>query len=501
LQGNEGDTTGSGIAREPREPTTLESLLPVGALIVLLSLSYYLFRDEASYGPNQIALIFCGLLAAGLAWKNGHRWDDIRRAVVDGVTTGISAIGILLAVGALIGTWAMSGTIVAMVYYGLEILSPNYFYATTALICAAVAFSIGSSWTTAGTIGIGLMGVAGSMDLSLEITAGAVISGAYFGDKASPLSDTANLATAAAGSEIFSHIRESLWSSVPALLLAVAGFWLLGKPGDFDASTILKGIQGHMSVSLWNFLPLVVVLALALLRFAPMVTIFLGALAGGLLAVVHDPAAVVAFAHDPGLPRPFALLKGVWAALATGYRVESGDPAIDQLMTRGGMSSMMITVWLIFCALAFGAAVEHGGFLNRLIDPLLRRIRTIAGLVSLLVGTCFGANVVTSDQYIAVVLPGRIFRPEFLKRGLAPVFLSRVIGDSAIVTSPLVPWNSCGAFMAATLGVPTLSYAAYCFFNLLNPLMTILFSVLGFRVLWSQRGQDSAPAAGGPPGS
>ncbi len=224
-----------------REPTILESLVPIGMLIVLLSLSYYLFRDEASYGPNQVALLFCALVAAGLAYKNGFAWEGIRRAMIDGVATGIGAIGILLAVGALIGTWALSGTIVAMVYYGLEILNPNYFYATTALICAAVAFSIGSSWTTAGTIGIGLMGIAGSMDLSPAITAGAVISGAYFGDKASPLSDTANLATAAAGSELFAHIRESLWTSVPALLLAVVGFGLLGKAGDFNASAMLAG--------------------------------------------------------------------------------------------------------------------------------------------------------------------------------------------------------------------------------------------------------------------
>jgi Na+:H+ antiporter, NhaC family len=466
-----------------REPTVLESLLPIGMLIVLLSLSYYLFRDEASYGPNQVALLFCALFAAGLAYKNGFAWDGIRRAMIDGVATGIGAIGILLAVGALIGTWALSGTIVAMVYYGLQILNPNYFYATTALICAAVAFSIGSSWTTAGTIGIGLMGIAGSMDLSPAITAGAVISGAYFGDKASPLSDTANLATAAAGSELFAHIRESLWTSLPALLLAVVGFALLGKAGDFDASAILTAIQSHVAVSPWSFLPLLLVLVLALLRFPPMATIFLGALAGGVLAAIQNPDAAAAFAQAPEIGRPLAVLKGVWAALATGYHVETGDAAIDQLMSRGGMSSMMVTVWLIVCALAFGAAVEHGGFLTRLVAPLLRGVRSVGGLVTLTVLSCIGANIITSDQYIAVVLPGRLFRAEFLRRGLAPAFLSRVIGDSAIVTSPLVPWNSCGAYMAATLGIPTLGYAGFCFFNLLNPALTILFSFCAFRII------------------
>jgi len=483
------------------EPTIVVSLIPIGMLVVLLSLSFYFFRDEASYGPNQVALIFCALVAAGLAYRNDLPWDGIRQAMIDGVATGIAAIGILLAVGALIGTWALSGTIVAMVYYGLQILSPDYFYATAALICAAVAFSIGSSWTTAGTIGIGLMGIAGSMHLSPAIAAGAVISGAYFGDKASPLSDTANLATAAAGSDLFTHIRESLWTSIPALLLAVVGFGILGNPGDFDPSVSLAAIQSHVAVSAWNFLPLVVVLALAVLRCPPMVVIFIGALAGGALAVVHNPDAVVAFAKAPEMARPLALFKGVWAALATGYHVETGNAAIDQLMSRGGMSSMMVTVWLIICALAFGAAVEHGGFMTRLISPLLRRARSVGTLVALLVATCIGANIITSDQYIAVVLPGRLFRAEFLKRGLAPVFLSRVIGDSAIVTSPLVPWNSCGAYMAATLGVPTMAYVGFCFFNLFNPLLTILFSFIAFRVLRTPETAQRVPAANPYPSS
>jgi NhaC family Na+:H+ antiporter len=488
---------------KPTTPSLWLSLVPLVLLIGLLSLSYVLFGDTASSGPNQVALLACALVAGGLAYARGQPWAGIRQAAIDGVSTGIGAIGILLAVGALIGTWALSGTIVAMVYYGLKILSPNYFYATTALICAAVAVSIGSSWTVAGTIGIGLIGIAGSMNLSLEITAGAIISGAYFGDKASPLSDTANLAAAAAGSDIFSHVRESLWTSVPALLLAVVGFWLLGRRGDFDANALLAAIRSHVEVSPWNFAPLVLVLALALLRVPPVVTIFAGALAGGILAIAHEPARVIAFAADPGLATPLALLKGVWSALATGYRTATGDPAIDQLMTRGGMSSMMVTIWLIITALAFGAVVEHAGFLNRLIDPVLRHVRSAGGLVTALVVTCIGANIVTSDQYIAVVLPGRLFRPVFLRRGLAPVLLSRVLGDSATVTSPLVPWNSCGAYMSATLGVATVGYAAFCFFNLLNPLITVLFSVIGLRVLRTEPAAETAmsPAASGGQGS
>jgi Na+:H+ antiporter, NhaC family len=470
-------------SRTKIRPSLGDAIIPCIALIVLLALSYFLFGDKASAGPNQIALLFCGIIAAGIAYKNGMPWNGIRDAVVHGITIGLPALMILLAVGALIGTWSLSGTITSMVYYGLLLLSPNYFYATTALVCAVVAFSIGSSWTVAGTIGIGLIGVSQSMGLSPAITAGAIISGAYFGDKASPLSDTVNLATATAGSQIYDHIRESLWTSLPALLIALLIFAYMGAPGDFDATPLLSGIESKVVVSLWAFLPLLIVFALSLLRFPPFVTIFIGALAGAILAVLQDPGRVSTFAAAPDLPYALTLLKGTWAALATGYVADTGIAAIDQILTRGGMSSMLPTIWLIIAALAFGAVVEHAGMLNRLIDPLVQRVKSLAGLVSTTVATGVGVNILASDQYIAIALPARLFAPVFAKRGIEPVVLSRVVGDSATVTSPLIPWNSCGAYMAAALGVPTTAYALFCFFNILNPLLTILATVVGWRVL------------------
>ena len=468
-----------------RQPSMLDALVPSLALIGLLALSYLFYGDAASSGPNQVALVFCGLIAAGIAYKNGMEWDGVRKSVVDGIATGLPAILILLAVGALIGAWALSGTIISMVYYGLMLLSPHFFYATTTIVCAAVAFSIGSSWTVAGTIGIGLMSIASSMGLSPAITAGAVISGAYFGDKASPLSDTVNLATAVAGADIYAHIRESLWTSVPALALAVIGFGLLGKPGDFDATALLGAIDTKVHVSLWALLPLAVVMGLSMARVAPVVAIFAGALAGAILAVIMDPERVLAFAKAPDLPVALAMVKGSWSALANGYVASTGDASLDQILTRGGMESMMNTVWLIITALSFGSVMEHARLLNRLIDPLVARAKSISGLVSTVVGTSVVANVITSDQYISIAMPGRLFGPSFAQRGLAPVMLSRVVGDSATVTSPLVPWNSCGAYMAAALGVSTSAYFAFCFFNILNPLITILFTVLGFRVVKS----------------
>jgi|ERR1051326_2807578 NhaC family Na+:H+ antiporter len=463
-------------------PSFLDACIPVAALIILLAMSYLFFGDKAAQGPNQIALLFCGLIASGLAVKNGVSWSGLRQATIDGIASALPAIFILFAVGALIGTWALSGTIVTMVYYGLQVLSPNYFYASAALICAVVATGIGSSWTVAGTIGIGLIGIANNMGLSPEITAGAIISGAYFGDKASPLSDTVNLAAAAAGSDLFEHTRESLWTSVPALVLALIAFALLGRPGDFDASGTLSGLSQHFVITPWALLPLVLVFGLAILRFPPFVTIFAGALFGGVLAMIFNAHQVLAFAKDPSLSAPLAAIKGIWSALATGYVSSTGQPEIDKLLSRGGMESMLNTVWLIMTALAFGAVLEHAGLLRRLTQGAISAVRSTGSLVVAVVGTCIGLNVIASDQYIAIVLPARMFRAEFERRSLLPVALSRAVGDSATVTSPLIPWNSCGAYMAATLGVSTLSYAGFAFFSLLNPLATIAIALLGFRM-------------------
>ena len=473
----------SSPADGPRLPSLSLALIPVATLIGLLGLSYLLFGDTAAGGPNQIALMACALVAYWVGRRLGHPAESLRQAVSESVNTGLSAIFILLAVGSLIGTWAMSGTLMAMVYWGLQLLSPNYFYLTTAGICAIVALCIGSSWTVAGTIGIGLMGVAEQMGLDPAITAGAVISGSYFGDKSSPLSDATNLAAAAAGANLYDHIKETLWTSVPTLAIALVIFWALGQPGDFDASEITAGIAASFDVSFVPFLPLILVLALAFLRWPPFITIFLGALAGGVLAAAIVPERVVAFADAGAMPDALALLKGVWTAMATGYESDFGHAAVDQLLSRGGMASMLGTIWLILAALAFGGVIEKSGVLDRIISPVIRAAKSTGALIASLVAACLGTNVLASDQYIAIVLPGRMFQKVFRSRGLAPVVLSRAVGDSATVTSPLIPWNSCGAYMAATLGVATISYLPFAFFNLLNPLITILFASLGLRML------------------
>ena len=477
---------------QPQPLTLTEAIVPIVCLILFVSVSFYLFGDAGALGPNQVALVVATMVAVFLGWRRGHTLDSLREAAVASVGSGIGAIFILLAVGALIGTWAMSGTLVAMVYYGLKLLSPHYFYMTTALICGIVAFSIGSSWTVVGTIGIGLMGIAANMGLDPAITAGAVISGGYFGDKASPLSDTANLAAATAGADLYAHIKETAITSAVAMVIALAFFWVLGRPGDFDASDKVAAMRGIFHITPWLFLPLVVVVVLALFRFPPFTTIFLGALAGGVVAAIVAPERVAVYAGArEGVPGALAILKGVWLALADGYKLSSGQAAVDTLVTRGGMESMLNTIWLIITALAFGGVIEKIGALERIIAPVLAVARSAGALVSSLVGAVIATNIATADQYMAVVLPGRMFKGAFEKRGYAPVVLSRSVGDSGTPTGALIPWNSCGAYMAATLGVATLSYAPYAILNIMSPLITVAFAFLGIRMI--RAGGKSAP--------
>lgn len=477
----------------PRPPSLFEAIVPVAALILLVGLSFLLFGDAGAEGPNQVALTVAAMVAVLMAVLRGHSFESLTEAAAASVGGGLGAIFILFAVGALIGTWALGGTLLAMVYYGLKLLDPGLFYVTAAALCAVVSFSIGSSWTVVGTLGVGLMGIATGMGLDPAIAAGAIISGAYFGDTTSPLSDSANLAAATAGANLYDHMRETLPNAAGSLAIALVAFWLLGAPGDADVPGEMTVISEVVPISPVMFAPLAVVIALALLRLPPFTTIFAGAIAGGVLAVLVAPERVLAFAAAPDLPRWLGLLKGVWLALASGYVSTTGDPDIDLLASRGGMESMLPTIWLVMAAFAFGGIVEATGVLKRLVTPLVAAARSLGSLVATLVAAVFSANIVTADQYLSIVLPGRMFRPEFERRGYAPVVLSRAIGAAGTPTSALVPWNSCGAYMAATLGVATLSYAPYAFFGIASPLVAILIATAGFRV--SRR--PAAPAEDG----
>jgi len=483
----------------PKSPTLIHALIPIAALVIMLALSVYLFGSDSSSGPNQIVLTLGAAIAAIVGIRLGHKWGDLQKAIVAGISTAMIAILILLSVGGLIGTWLMAGTVPSLIYYGLELLSPQWFFAATCLICAIAALATGSSWTVAGTLGVALIGVSMGLGLSPATAAGAIISGAYFGDKMSPLSDTTNLAPAVAGTDIFSHIRHMAWTTAPSFTLALFLFAIvgLGTDASADASSLdaLRAtLDANFNISVIALLPLVVVLYMAYKKVPPLPTILFGALLGGLLAVFLQPEGVLRLADSPQLTTGMAMAKGVWLALGSGYVSSTGVATVDELLTRGGMQSMLVTIWLILTALSFGAVLEHTGMLERLIQGALRRARSTGALVTTVVFSCIGINVVAADQYISIVLPGKMYRAEFQKRNLDAKNLSRIIEDSGTLTSPLVPWNTCGAYMAATLGVATLTYLPFAFFNLINPLVSIIYGFTGFTIVKIDKAADQEEA-------
>jgi Na+:H+ antiporter, NhaC family len=488
-----------------REPGLAQALIPVFFLIGLLASSVYLFGEDSSYGPNQIALILAAMIGALLGWRNGYSWKELQKGIVHGISLSTGAVLILLVVGSLIGTWILSGTVPSMIYYGLSILSPTWFYAASAIICAIVALATGSSWTTAGTIGVALIGIATVQGLHPGIAAGAIISGAYFGDKMSPLSDTTNLAPAMAGTDLFTHIRHMVWTTTPSIILAVLlfggiGLWMGGASDTAGVSAIQEQLASQFSISWVALLPVVLVIGMVVRRVPAFPALIIGALIGAVFAILFQQATVLRFVGDAGLAPAVALIKGAWIALFDGYTSSSGNEALDDLLTRGGMSSMLNTVWLILSAMTFGAVMETTGMLQRIAAAILSAVRGTGSLILATLGTSIGMNIIASDQYMAIVLPGRMFRAEFKRRGLHPKNLSRTLEDAGTLTSPLVPWNTCGAFMAGTLGVATFTYAPYAFFNLLNPVIAAIYGFTGFTIAKIQPGdveeEDEESGAG-----
>ncbi len=482
-----------------RAATVQQALVPVFVLISLLSFSVYLFGEDASYGPNQIALCVGAAVAAAIGWLNGQRWQQIENSIVTGVTIALKPILILFSVGLLIGSWILSGTVPTMIYYSLLILDPAIFYAASCVICGLIALSIGSSWTVAGTVGIALIGAAAGLGLSVEITAGAIISGAYFGDKMSPLSETTNLAPAVAGTDLFSHIGHMVWTTIPSIVIALILYAIIGlniEAGSSasDLAITMQLIQDNFTINPLMLLPVAALLVMAQKRLPPIPTILAGASIGVVLALVFQQSAVLSLAGDT--ENVFlGLFKGTWQTLFDGFSLSSGNETLDDLMTRGGMSSMLNTVWLILCAMVFGAVMDHTGLLQCLVNYALSFVHSTGSLIATTIVTCIGANIITSDQYISIVLPGRMYKLEYEKRGLDAKNLSRSLEDAGTMTSPLIPWNTCGAYMAGTLGVATFSYLPYCFFNLVCPVVAVIYGYMNFKIAPLQAKQPIEQAA------
>ena len=476
------------MANNHKSPTLVDAIIPIIVLIIMLSVSVYLYGDNSSYGANQIALILSASIAAIIAIKNGYSWKEVESGIVKGICMGMRAILILLAVGALIGTLIMSGTVPAMIFYGLDILSPSFFYFTACIICAISSISIGSSWTVAGTLGVALMGIATGLGLSPSVTAGAIISGAYFGDKMSPLSDTTNLAPAIAGTDLFSHIRHMAWTTGPSLIIALIIFLIMGLTSNAEGNAeglelIQSTLNQIFNISIISFVPIIVIFVLAYKKMPAFPTILIGALLAGLFSILLQPEVVSNFVNQPELSSALTMISGVWTALHSGFVLESGVTVVDDLLTRGGMASMLNTIWLVVCALTFGAVLETAQLLHKLVEKVLIFANSTGSLIVTTIATCIGINIIAADQYIAIVLPGRMYRAEFKRRKLASRNLSRALEDSGTITSPLIPWNTCGAYMSASLGIATFSYVPYCFFNLVNPVIAILYALLNVKIV------------------
>jgi NhaC family Na+:H+ antiporter len=446
----------------------LISLIPITILILSLFYTVYFVK-----GPVQVPLLFATAVTAGIAVLLGHPWKEVEEGLLKGIYLALRASLILMVIGSLIGTWILSGIVPTMIYFGLKLLTPALFLFMTCFICAIIALATGSSWSTAGTVGLALIGVGTALGVPPPMTAGAIISGAYFGDKMSPLSDTTNLAPAVAGTDLFTHIRHMIFTTGPSLVIALIIYAVIGwgyRDNSLDMAAVnsmLGTLDGAFNISAWLLLAPVAVIAMVVMRIPALPALFVGALLGGVVAFATQPDAGVA-----------SVINSAW----TGYVSSTGVESIDELLSRGGMNSMMGTVALIFCALGFGGVMERSGMLASLAGGILSLARGTGSLVTATIATCIGINIAAPDQYMSIVVPGRMYREAYLRRGLHPKNLSRVLEDSGTLTSPLVPWNTCGAFMSATLGVSALAYLPFAFMNLINPLVSIFYGVTGITM-------------------
>jgi NhaC family Na+:H+ antiporter len=450
-----------------RPPTLRHAAIPVVSLILFLYVQISIFD-----GPPHLPLILASIVAAMVGLNLGYAWDEIERGIVEGIEVALKAILILMVVGMLIGTWIASGIVPLLIDYGLQLLSPSYFLIAACLICSVVSIATGSSWTTAGTVGVALIGVGEGLAVSLPMTAGAIISGAYFGDKMSPLSDSTNLAPAVAGSELFEHIRYMMYTTLPAFLVALVLYGIIGWTaggGAIDGSQVGE-IRSALAAS-FNLSPILLlapisVIAAVTFRVPALPALIGGALFGGILAVWIQGTD----------------LREVCAVAQSGFQADTGSPAVDQLLSRGGLESMMNTIALVLCALTFGGIMECTGMLNALANAILKLAHSTGSLVLATVGSCVGTNIIAPDQYLSIVVPGRMYRDAYRSRNLHPKNLSRTVEDSGTLSSPLVPWNTCGAFMSTTLMVPTAAYLPYAFLNLLTPVVAVMIAYTGFRI-------------------
>jgi NhaC family Na+:H+ antiporter len=460
-------------------PHPLVAVVPVVVLIGFLAVVITLFGSDSLSGGSQVALLMgtavCMCISMGFYRVPWRRFEEQMKRTIGEVSVTLL---ILLCVGMLAGSWMISGVVPTLIYYGVQVMSPQFFLVCTCVICALVSLLSGSSWTTIATIGVALLGIGHVLGLSEAWTAGAIISGAYFGDKMSPLSDTTILASSATGTELFTHIRYMVFTTAPSFLITVAIFFFAGlvNVGDTELQVgrFTEGLSQTFHISLWTLLVPLLTGVLIARRVPSLIVLFLSSIVAGAVALILQPHILTEIGGG--------LVKGLAMTYYGATAVDTGDAALNELVSTGGMAGMLNTIWLILCAMCFGATMVASRMIKSLTQVIVRFVRSRVGLVSSTVGTGIFLNLTTGDQFISIVLNADIFKQAYREQGYESRLLSRSCEDSATVTSVLIPWNTCGMTQSTVLGVPTLTYLPYCFFNLISPLMSIFIAAIGWRI-------------------
>lgn len=462
-----------------KELNLLEALIPVVLLMVMLAYNIF-FADGEWFGEysNQIILLIGGVFAAIVGFFNKTTFETMVREIYENLKSVFVPIMILFLVGALAGTWLVSGIIPAMVYYGLKVLSPSIFLPASIVIAAIISIATGSSWTTSATVGIALVGIGTALGIPTGMIAGAVISGAYFGDKMSPLSDTTNLAPAMAGTDLFTHIKYMFYTTGPTILITIIAFSIISlnidTTGNADVTGLLKTIAHTFNITPYLFIVPVAVIVLILLKTKPLIALGTGVLLAAVFSFIFQPEILSSLSDS----KFSALINSI----LTDTAIVTENEKLNELFSSGGMNGMLWTIYLICCAMVFGGIMDGIGALARITQSLLAVAKSVFGLFTSTVLSCIGLNVIASDQYLAIVIPGKMFKKAYQDRGLAPENLSRTLEDSGTVTSVLIPWNTCGAYQSGVLGVSVSEYFAYAIFNWLSPIMTLLFAAFNIKI-------------------
>jgi len=461
-----------------KELNIWEALIPVFALVAMLAYNVFVFQDDAISGSNQFVLLLGAAVAVVVGHFNKVSFDTMMENVGSNLKSVSGAILILLLVGSLAAAWLISGIIPAMIFYGIKLINPTIFLPTAVVISALISVATGSSWTTSATIGIALVAIGKAIGLPAGMVAGAVISGAYFGDKMSPLSDTTNLAAAMAGTKLFTHIKYMAYTTVPTIVITLIVFSIFSftyEVGEVQGTEVLlAAITEKFTITPWLFVVPLAVIGLIVLKVQPLIALLAGTLLGCIAAIGFQPDLVSGSANS--------IYKQLMSAITTGIDVETSNASLNDLFSSGGMSGMLGTVWLIICAMVFGGVMEAIGALSRISQALLSLANSVFGLFASTVASCLALNVTASDQYLAIVVPGKMFEKAYKDKGLAPENLSRTLEDSGTVTSALIPWNTCGAYQSGVLGVGVSEYFAYAIFNYLSPFMTLLFAAFKIKI-------------------